>query len=130
MKKLKINVNKEKITNIVSILAKKKKLFFILFVIAMFVYTAAVLYKNVYLNLVAVDYLEQDNFFTYKKEKEMIKEITENIKNKEKAAQAGIGKQYKNSFGAKSFQSGNAGSVYSNDILPSPQNKTLLPQPR
>lgn len=102
MKKLGININKEKITNIVSILVKKKKLFFILFTIAMFVYTATILYKNVYLNLVAVDYLEPDNFFTYKKEKEMIKEITENIKNKEKAVQAGIGKKYKNSFGIKS----------------------------
>lgn len=129
MKKLKINIDKEKIKNIIAILAKKKKLFFILFVVAMFVYTATVLYKNVYLNLAAVDYLEPGNFFTYKKEQEMIKGIAENVKNKEKAVQAGISKQYKNPFGVKSSQSENAGSIYSGDILHDSQNKTL-PQPR
>lgn len=106
-------------------LAKKKKLFLILFTIAMFVYTAAILRKNVYLNLVTADYLEPENFFTYKKEKEMIKEIAENMKNKEEAVQAGISKQYKNPFGVKNSKSENIGS----DILPNPQNKTLS-QPR
>lgn len=125
MKKLEININKEKITNTISILAKKKKLFFVLFAVAMSVYTAAVLYKNVYLNLAVIDYSETGSFFTHKKEQEMIKGIKENIKNKEKAVQAGISKQYKNPFGVKSFQSGNVGSVYNSDMLPNPQNKTL-----
>ncbi len=129
MKKLKININKEKIKNSIAILAKKKELFFILFIIAMFVYTTTVLYKNVYLNLAAVDYSETDNFFAYKKEQEMTKVIAENIKNKEKAVQAGISKQYKNPFGVKSSQSGNAGSVYGSGISPDSQNK-ILPQPR
>ena len=129
MKKLKININKEKIADVVSMLTKKKKLLFILFVIVMFVYTTTVLYKNIYLNLVAVDYLEPDSFFTYKKEKEMIKEIVENIKNKEKAVQTGINKQYKNPFGVKSSQSENIGSVYGSGISSDSQNKTLL-QPK
>ncbi len=104
MKKPKININKEKIASIGAMLVAKKKLIFILIGFALFVYSAGVLYKNMYLSLVATDYIGSGNFFTSKKENEIIKEIIDNTENKRKAAQTEVGKQYKNPFGVENSQ--------------------------
>jgi len=99
MKKVEIKFDKNSFKKYVKYSIEHRKLFFMIFFSALFVFTFNVIYKNAYYDMKYIDYAESGNFEGNKiKKNTMFKEIIKNINFRKQAMQDVRNKEYKNIF--------------------------------
>ena len=129
MKKVKIKFDKSSFKKYAQYSIKHRKLFFIIFFSALFIFTFNVIYKNAYYNMKYIDYAELGNFKDDKVKKDiMFKEIIKNINLRKQVIQDVRNREYQNIF---SFNDGedldkNDNNENDNPILPIKPN--VLPK--
>jgi hypothetical protein len=102
MRKIKIGFDKNTVKNILALIIRRKRIFFILFFGALLIYTFDVVYKNVYLNIRYVDYSGSFSVSDIKRESVVIKKILRDIKRKDERIKSGVSKHYEDPFNFKS----------------------------
>ncbi len=99
MKKNVIKFNKNSVKKYAVYLIEHRKLFFIVFFGALFIFTFNVTYENVYYNMEHIDYAKSRNFEDDEIKRDIIfKKVIEDIKFRERIIRDVKNKEYKNPF--------------------------------
>jgi hypothetical protein len=102
MRKINVGFDKNTVKNILDLITRRKRIFFILFFGALLIYTFDVMYKNVYLNIRYVDYSGSFSTSDIKRESIVVKKILRDIKRKDERIKSGVSKHYEDPFNFKS----------------------------
>ena len=116
MKKVEIKFDKNSFKKYVKCFVKHRKLFFIMFFSALFIFTFNVIYKNAYYDMRNIDYAESGNFEGDKMKKNiMFEEIIKNINFRKRAMQNARNKKYKNIFSFNDVEDSDENNSDEND---------------
>ncbi len=95
---MKLGVNKNTIKNTPKAIFGKRRFILVVLFLLLSVYVFSVIYENAYLNLAYISDSNAINFLDGKKENEMIKKLTEDLKNRKERIQSGKLEKHKNYF--------------------------------
>ena len=99
MKKIEIKFDKNDAKKYAVYLIKHRKLFFVAFFGALFIFTFNVIYENAYHNIEQIDYAKSRSFEDDEARREiMFKKVIKNIKLREQTTQDVRNKEYRNPF--------------------------------
>lgn len=104
MKKIKINIDKSKITDILVLAVKRKRLIFILFLGILLIYNFNLLYNNLYLNINYIDYSGLEEDFGFRKENVLIKNLKKDIEGRVDRIKEETSKEYESPFEFKDLE--------------------------
>lgn len=104
MKKIKINIDKSKITDILVLAVKRKRLIFILFLGILLIYNFNLLYNNLYLNINYIDYSGLEEDFGFRKENVLIKNLKKDIDGRVERIEEETSKEYASPFEFKDLE--------------------------
>lgn len=131
MKKIEIKFNKNNAKKYAVYLIKHRRIFFVVFFSALFIFTFNVIYKNVYYNIEQIDYAKSRSFEDDETRREiMFEKVVENIEFREQMIRDVKNKKYKNLFSfndEESFDENGNGGEENNDedddsVIPPAEN--------
>ena len=131
MKKIKIKFSKNRLKKYAGYLVKHRRLFFVMFFGALFIFTFDVIYENAYYNMKHIDYERLRNFKDDETKKNiMFEKIIENINLRKQMIQDIKNKEYKNIFSfnnQESLNENNGDSGNNNVSVVLPAEPPILP---